>query len=214
MISAAVEPSSCLWTDQPDELKAIHEPHVLMGVLERTVPPGLREYIDEGFSTLRCKREVTVANPAESLDQLFHGLPAGAGADLFRADIHFLARLFHKVVGAPRAHLKLEAFQGNLCERFHTDNVPMRLICCYLGPGTQWLDYADVNRDKLGPGSGGLPDEQSGLIRPGAIIHQLPRFAVGLMKGNRWPGNSRRGLVHRSPRAADPCQQRVLLKIE
>ncbi len=78
----------------------------------------------------------------------------------------------------------------------------------------EWLENGAINRDKLGPGSGGLPDEVSGLLRPGARIEQLARLEVGLMKGERWPGNQGSGLVHRSPHMGDTGAKRVLFKID
>ena len=145
---------------------------------------------------------------AFSLEQTEEGL------DLFRADIKGLVQRYVALTDAKRVTMKLESFGGTLCERFHTDSVQLRLICTYAGPGTQWLANEDVDRHRLGLGAGGLSDEMSGLIRPGAAIGGLDRCAVGLMKGDKWPGNRDRGLVHRSPRITGTATRRLLLKIE
>ena len=69
----------------------------------------------------------------------------------------------------------------------------------------------EINRDWLSPRGGERGDE---LLREGATIRQLERFDVGLMKGDRWPGNQGKGLVHRSPHDRDAKQRRVLFKID
>jgi hypothetical protein len=79
-------------------------------------------------------------------------------------------------------------------------------------PGTEWVEDACLDRAKLGPGSGGVADEESGLLRQGAQIQCTERYTVGLMKGSLWPGS--KGLVHRSPRTRIPPTQRVLFKID
>lgn len=71
-----------------------------------------------------------------------------------------------------------------------------------------------LDRAFLGPAAGDLPDEHSGLLLPGAVVHRLERFAVAVMKGERWPGNSGKGLLHRSPRIASSGRRRVLFKID
>jgi hypothetical protein len=101
-----------------------------------------------------------------------------------------------------------------MCGRFHADRVGLRLICSYAGPGTEWLDEPDIDRSKLGPGLGGLPDEVTGLLLPGARVRRLERFAVGLLKGEHWPGNEGRGVVHRSPQIKGTELRRVLFRIE
>ena len=87
------------------------------------------------------------------------------------------------------------------CPRFHVDRIPARAVLTLEGPGSQYLLDADVRREKLGHGSGGLPDESSGLIVPGAHIHSVEEGRLSLFKGEEWPRNAGRALVHRSPPA-------------
>jgi hypothetical protein len=136
------------------------------------------------------------------------------GGDAFARDVRFLSDLFAGITGVEALNVKLECFGGGLCERFHVDLVQLRLICSYGGPGTEWLEEAFVNRARLGPDAGGPADEESGLLLPGATVWRMDRFAVGLMKGERWPGNSGRGLVHRSPYGTTADVRRSLFKID
>lgn len=85
------------------------------------------------------------------------------------------------------------------CPRFHVDHVLARTVVTLAGPGSEYLLPDEVNREKMGHGANGLPDERSGLIRPGARPHRVEGGRLCLFKGEAWPGNKGQGLVHRSP---------------
>ncbi len=136
--------------------------------------------------------------------------PAGGAA--FVADVRMLAEAFAELVGASRLGVRLLRLDAPMCPRFHTDYVGVRLLTTYCGPGTEWLDEADVDRSRLGHRSGGLSDDRSGLLRPGAVVRQLPEAAVGLLKGEAWPGNEGSGVVHRSPAVGG--DRRILLSLD
>jgi SAM-dependent methyltransferase len=93
-----------------------------------------------------------------------------------------------------------------MCPGFHVDRVGIRLVCAYVGPGTEWLPEPQVDRVALGR------REPGGVLRLGAPA-RLAIGAVGLLKGEAWPGNEGRGAVHRSPPVA-AGERRVLLTIE
>ena len=75
--------------------------------------------------------------------------------------------------------------------------MPLRLICNYRGPATQWVppEAREVAlaalRDYAGP------------------LRELPRFAAALSKGALAPGQV--GVVHRSPPIAGTGQTRLFL---
>jgi len=148
----------------------------------------------------------------------FEPLPAAAvdadpvAAAAFTADLRELARSFALLTGATRLGFRLTRLEGPMCPRFHTDFVGVRLLTTYCGTGTEWLEHESVDRQFLGHRSGGKEDEVSGLLRPGAVVHRLPEFAVGLLKGEAWPGNLERGIVHRSPAARR--LPRILLSLD
>src|SRR5262249_44708254 len=157
-------------------------------------------FVEETLLPGDLKRLVTCDSSTPDIAGLLEGVPTTPGYAAFCDDIRLLVDLYALFMGPGKINLKLECFGSNLCERFHTDWVGLRLICSYAGPGTEWLTNGDVNRERLGPGCGGLPDEESGLIHPGAAIQRLDRYAIALMKGEKWPDNRGNGLVHRSPR--------------
>ncbi|MEW6435334.1 MAG: DUF1826 domain-containing protein [Myxococcota bacterium] len=105
-----------------------------------------------------------------------------------------MTALYLKVSGAPRVRLQLGWIRGQQCPRFHTDFVRLRLICTYVGPGTEWIDERWLDRDLAA-----RCHAHEAPLRPGGAVSRLERFTVGLMKGRAFPGNERHGLVHRSP---------------
>jgi hypothetical protein len=102
-----------------------------------------------------------------------------------------------------------------MCPRFHVDHVICRLICTYFGSGTEWLPESSVTRSALG-----IIDVKADFAD--AIAHNqgcepdirtLREGSVGLLKGEKWPGNEGRGLVHRSP-AASAEQSRLVVTLD
>lgn len=109
--------------------------------------------------------------------------------------------------------LRLTSLRHAMCPRFHVDNVPCRLVTTYCGASTQWLAHNRIDRSKLGPGSGGVPDEQSGLFSKKTEVKELRRGEIALLKGEGWAGNEGGGLVHRSPTLKNDLR-RLLLTLD
>ena len=124
-----------------------------------------------------------------------------------------LVEMFCCLLGVERAGLRLGVLESAMCPKFHVDRVPCRLVTTYLGGGTEWLNHNAVDRSKLGTGSRGLPDHESGLYETPNDIRQLGSGDVALLKGELWEGNEDAGLVHRSPGVADG-ELRLLLTLD
>lgn len=87
-----------------------------------------------------------------------------------------LARRYRQLSGTAEIRFRLEKITTDSCRRFHMDNVPLRLLCAYAGPGVQWKQVDD------------------------GILHETPTGCVTLLKGLQFPGRSEKGAVlHRSP---------------
>jgi hypothetical protein len=99
------------------------------------------------------------------------------------------------------------------CRKFHVDWVGLRLICTYLGPGTEWAPDAGVYRPALA-----MPWHSIQAINRAIVpdVTHIVRAAAGdvlLLKGESFPGNSGRGAVHRSPPIAERDGVRLLFKL-
>lgn len=117
----------------------------------------------------------------------------------------------HAVVGAgfgKHFQVTLARPADRMCPVFHVDQLSLRLIVTLLGPGTEWLANKDVHRNHLGKSS----NRKS--VRDGAIIQQLKTFQVALLKGEMYPGNHGRGLVHRSPEPDSGSDPRWLFRLD
>jgi hypothetical protein len=126
----------------------------------------------------------------------------------WRADLRQVAELFFGVSGGRATTLRLETTDTDGCRRFHVDRTHLRLLCTYRGPGTEWLTDDQVDRRAQRNGS---PNEQ--ILRFGEPSRFEP-FWIGILKGEIYPGNAGRGLVHRSPPLTGSGQTRVLVCLD
>lgn len=99
-------------------------------------------------------------------------------------DICESIELFSKAFQQPRVDLRIEVTDEQSCPKFHCDNVFVRMLTTYAGPGTEYI-YVD---------------------RPNSII-QAPANALVLLKGHRHP-NHQDTVHHRSPKIL-PGQRRL-----
>jgi hypothetical protein len=188
-------------------LHAIRRPGVTLAVWRRTVPAALAAFVDgvsDMPSQVRCTVRPTGAAPglAAALAPVLPG--PDFGQRLLVNDLARLVRLFADATGAWSVAVRLERLDTDACRMFHADFVGIRLLCTYAGPGTQWVPNRSAVRAALGSG-----DNAAICPRPEAI-QALPRFAVGLFKGDAWPGNRGNGIVHRSPPVAGTGRTRLL----
>jgi len=156
-----------------------------------------------------AKAVVLPQDPGISIHQLVCDLqlPSTVSADL-ELDIREQARAFARAVGAvadvSRLHLKLEVLNTTTCPKWHADYVTARMLCTYVGPGTQYIPNEAVQRKKL-----------EAVVRAQDSKHEV-QVAAGdllLLKGHGWPGFHGKGAVHRSPQILE-SQLRLVLTID
>lgn len=194
-----VESCAAIGTDM-GVIEAIFEPAISLVVFQRPIAFAIAQYLRETSPDLRSGESrhcVTLASPETK--RLFADFPAGPGREALIADYLWQLELFTIVADASEIGVRMISTREQTCPRFHVDQVQLRQICTWQAAATEWLQSDDVDRRFLGSRSGGKPDEASGLLRPGARINRMGTFDVGLMKGEMWPDNKGRGLVHRSP---------------
>jgi len=195
-------------------LTSIHQPGTGIAIWYRPPSPALGAAADQLCTALATRSAdpegtslrapLATADPRTVIADLLvaHGL---ASANLDRiaplvADMAALAWTFCSLARdlpepAPIG-LRLEVITGTSCPRFHVDQSQLRLLCTYRGPGTEWLGHAQVDRRALYDHQ---PNDR--ILRTGNP-ERLDTCWVGLLKGERYPGNQGCGQVHRSPPAA------------
>lgn len=91
------------------------------------------------------------------------------------ADFASVARSFLAQFETPQASLRVEVVNTNTCPKFHCDNIRIRLVTTYHGPGTDYIFVASPNN-----------------------IRQGPTGALMFLKGHQHPTHSNT-VLHRSP---------------
>ncbi|WKN46403.1 DUF1826 domain-containing protein [Tunicatimonas pelagia] len=125
------------------------------------------------------------------------------GAFRLIEDMVMLTDLFMKLTHRSQTQLLLQTVENDACRKFHVDLYPIRLICTYDGPGTQWLPNHQVNRKALQ-----TTNEQ--IAKDPYNIQNMGSFHVGIMKGNQ----TNYGIVHRSPPIKEQGLKRSIFRLD
>ena len=197
--------------DQPGLLRHILNPGVNLCLWQRPSQPAIaQELLSLQTSALP---DVRCSTSPDSFDQDVSTLLQQQGLDplAFKnwcIDLRRVADLYFSVSKNRDVTLRLVTTDEDDCPRFHVDQTQLRLLCTYRGPGTEWLNDEQVDRAAQ---STGAPNDE--IIRHGEP-NEFEPFWVGIMKGNAYPGNSGRGLVHRSPQISGSGKTRVLFCLD
>ena len=128
-------------------------------------------------------------------------------------DISHLVEMFCYLFDLKQVAMRMKVLNQAMCPKFHVDRVPCRLVTTYQSIGSQWLPHEVLDYTKLGWGSNGLPDSESGLYKSENNIQQLSCGDVALFKGTLWEDNENAGLVHRSP-VVPANEKRLVLTLD
>ena len=174
--------------------------------------PEIVQYLNNTIDQLQPLRyEIgKVFDTEETFKNLINDLPNGSvkgQKEYFIEDIIRLGKLFFESKKNTKMNIQIEIVKTNMCRLFHADCYRQRLLCTYMGPGTQWLDNSNVNRKALGKGS------NAHIVKDFNKINQAKAFEVILLKGKKYGGDEL-GIVHRSPPIEQESKTRVLLKID
>lgn len=182
-------------------LGAISRPETSMAVWLRPMPVALQTWSDRLHPEQIPNGRVLMApdEAGRAVDCLFSlsRTPAGAGRALFKADVCDLVWRFAAASGGDMVDLRVEHVRHDACWRFHRDQVRLRMICTYRGPGTEYVprdrydDALERQRDYDGP------------------TFEVPRFAVALFKGAM--AGMEDAVVHRSPPIAGRGLSRLMI---
>ncbi|MBE7218568.1 MAG: DUF1826 domain-containing protein [Caulobacteraceae bacterium] len=163
-------------------------------LVERTLSPALAR----SASRLCAEpfQDVCVRLAAEDLAQALRA-PPGLAVQPLLDDAAMLAHLFLLRTGAAELELRLERVTGDACRAFHRDNVRLRLVTTYVGPGTDYVADADAEAAlRLQAGFAGE-------------VRRCPACALAWMRGSACAKGA--GLAHRSPPIAGTGAVRLVL---
>lgn len=180
------------------DLVAIYEPRWTLVAAPLEVSTAQRAVLESAASSLPCfefaRESAPTGEPLEYALPWFDGHPAG---ETWLGLARPLVLLFAELFEAERVGVRLALSDRPLCPRFHVDNVVCRLVVSLAGAGSEFIAQDDVRRGSLGA-------SDSPVERQGALVHQVDTLDMVLMKGEAWPQNQGRGVVHRSPAGTEP----------
>jgi hypothetical protein len=184
-----------------EDLDQIHSSQVELVIWERELAAGLSDWL-AALHPDQCpdgRLLVAAGNCRTAYTQLLNeaDMPAGPMRDAFKADLVSLTEAFCRTMDTDVVDIRLETVTHDGCWKYHRDNVPVRLLTTYRGPGTQWVtpEHSDA-----------------ALAQQKAYAGPLEQFAdhtVGLFKGSKAENGS--GIVHRSPPILGTGTTRILL---
>ena len=172
-------------------LPEILRPNTSLAIWQRESSWRIEQYFRDNFATLGINiRGVFALDNLKT--ELLQILPEHEYRDEVVEDILLLSDLITCLFNCDSVGLRLAPLQKAMCPKFHVDNIPVRLVNTYLGPGTEWLPVD-------------APSEES--------LHQMDPFSVGLLKGKAWEGHEDMAARHRSCQV-EANSQRVLLTLD
>ncbi|MGP1717967.1 MAG: DUF1826 domain-containing protein [Methylophilus sp.] len=185
----------------PMALLSIFEPSQQVTIVARPEQAQLTSYLQQVSQRLGAGYRMTLRqaqiSPAR-LDAEIR-LPDAAGKEALLTDISALANLYAELMDCPKVGIRLEVLSRAMCPKFHIDRTGIRLLCTYLGPGTEWLEEAFCDRNALASAYSTQENFNQALIMHPKGIRQAPEQALVLLKGSLWQGNQQAGAIHRSP---------------
>ncbi len=175
-------------------------------IIPRQIPGGVAAVLD-GVSTDGLPRllfEGTVCGLRSALKRVLRARETQPRwlANWLVDDIVEKADLMAELTGSPRLRVNLAVTDDDHFSAFHVDDVLLRLVTTYRGPGTEWISprLASI----LPPGS--VPHDD-------AVCH-LATGHVAVMRGGQGATPDRPGVLHRSPAIAGTGIIRLFLAID
>lgn len=200
-------------SESADVLADIYQDEVNISIWHRTLATELIQAAQRILTYNYAFRFSASVTPQDTFDSLFEALGANAEAQLISADVSEIVDMFCCLFDLKQVGVRLTTLERAMCPKFHVDRVPCRLVTSYSEIATDWLSHQDVDRSRLGTGSHGLADQESGLYQNQNDIKQLSCGDIALLKGESWLGNEGGGLVHRSPDLTNG-EKRLLLTLD
>ena len=188
-----------------DNLQRIHDSHVNIAILQRSVGHLERELNMLLESQVKIRVSGTTEEIEGALAPEFKAL--GLERSEVLADIMTLIGGFKDITKAFKYRVFLATVDSNMCRRFHTDVNDLRMICTYLGKGTLWVDEEGVDLDHLHAQS------QKPEFEPAEeCIRHSQAGEVLILKGALYPNAE--AIIHRSPTIENLGEKRFLLRVD
>lgn len=203
--AATLAAPNFIQTSSASVLREISREEIQLAIWQRPALAMARGALEE---LLRVRKSVRIETSSieagawqrsleHCLDQPSEATRAGCAA--LATDFVALAEKFREISGRQHLRLRFERVEDDGCALFHVDTLPLRMLCTYAGPGTQWLEETNVRRDQLGSRGRSLMEANAAIVIDPEEIRTVPAWHVIAFKGRLWGGHGYSdGLVHRS----------------
>lgn len=212
-INSVIKKERYIADDNIDVLTRLYDENINLAVYKRDVTAEISSYVE---TFLKCEDTfslVQVVELDEIQDKLNALLPDYNFKESFVSDLYNICDMFAVLFDLKEVGLRLSILEHAMCPRFHVDHIPCRLLTTYGGVGTEWLSEDNLDRNKLGRGSKGMPDDASGIYTDVKLINKVGSWDIALLKGEAWINNAGKGIVHRSPEISK-TSPRLLLSLD
>ena len=149
-----------------------NKPNTDIRVIPGQVPPGLPERIKtavEGSYRDRVTNDTAERKVANALAELNLADPALA------ADLVALIPSFLRCFQVAKAGLRIELVSEVMCPKFHIDNMHVRMIKTYVGPGTQYVyTHRKEHIQQAAAGDVVLLKGEKHPTQSGTVLHRSP----------------------------------------
>jgi len=186
-------------SNTPSVLTEIYQDEVNIAIWKNELEQSVLAQANNLLNEVPNLKVVLSVSPKNVYDHLLNHSDELKDKPALCQQISLFVDMFCTLFNLEQVGLRLISLDRPMCPKFHVDKVPCRLVSTFSGCTTQWLEHHVVDRSKLGAGSLGIPDEQSGIMNDASDIQQLSVGDVALLKGENWFANEGGGLVHRSP---------------
>jgi hypothetical protein len=143
-----------------------------------------------GCGAFRHRSVVDRGTPDPAIHAVLAEFGGAAAFPALARDLRQLLGLMTAVDGMSPRSLRLEVIDDDGCRLFHADRVNARLICTYVGTGTELVPDDAVDRSRMGQGD-------NRHVLDVARVSTVPTGAVLLMRGDL--SRHGPGVLHRSP---------------
>jgi hypothetical protein len=203
-------PPHVLLADDPTTLDGIRKPEYTMAIWPRTLGDAVSADILRLPVSAYPNVRLITAHPERDIFSAFAAAANGARTQTplaLAADVAMLANMYRKVMRVEEILVRIERITEARRRLLHTDEVQLRLLCTYRGLTTRWLADDDACREGIGKSN-------AAICRKPSAIRRLVNGQVALIKGELWPGNAGRGLVHGEPYVCRPSHHRMAVVID
>lgn len=194
------------------EMEAIHRPAYNLALWHRAPDEPITAWLAQAAqSPIPAIRALLTAEQVSSVVYTtYRPLARDTPEVLARwaEDVAGIVLRFGRLTGQDQVRVRIERVDQDMCCLFHADQNHLRLLCTYLGPGTEWVGHGNVRWDRVQESS------NEARIKDLNQVYRIPPFGVAVLKGGLYPDNPWGGLIHRSPPVAAQQQVRVMLRLD